>query len=269
MHYELYIDVFFLVNFMMDCILLKIVHKVLKCPATHGSICIGAILGAVLTCIVVVVPGLNMPVKFVLFHGVINIVMIKTGLKLRWDRTFVKAYILLYICAFLMGGIMEYFHQYIRVGSLFFALALAGYYASLGIWNFFTYLAMRHTGRCKVWLVKGEKECQAEALIDTGNRLRDALTGKAVSIVSVDVAKKLGFSIPYGNQAEGSQERQGIRYIPYHSVGKTQGIMPVITPDRMCIDTGKQIWIDKPVVAVCEEYITMDDYEMLINPDLL
>ena len=269
MHYELYIDVFFLVNFMMDCILLEIVCKILKCPARHGSICIGAMLGAVLTCIVVIVPGLNTPVKFLLFHGVINVVMIKTGLKLGWDKVFARAYILLYICAFLMGGMMQYFHQYIRVGSLFFALALAGYYVSLGIWNFFTYLAARHTGHCTVLLVKGEKECHTEALIDTGNRLRDTVTGKAVSIVTKDVAKKLGFLIPDADSVEEMGSMDGIRYIPYHSVGKTQGVMPVIMPDRMCVENGHPIWIEHPVVAVCEEYMTMDDYEMLINPDLL
>lgn len=269
MYYELYIDVFFLVNFMMDCFLLEIVRKILKCPATHGSVCIGAVLGAVLTCIVTVVPGLNMPVKFVLFHAVVNVVMIKTGLRLKRGRMFVRAYILLYICAFLMGGIMECFRRYIKAGSLFFALALAGYYASCGIWNFFTYVAARRTGHCTVQLIKGEKECHAEALIDTGNRLRDALTGKPVSIVSSEVANKLGVHIPGADEEKGETKVENIRYIPYHSVGKAQGVMPIFTPDRMCIDTGRKIWIDRPVVAVCEEYITMDDYEMLINPDLL
>ncbi len=269
MHYELYIDVFFLVNFMMDYILLAIVRKISPCLATHGSICVGAMLGAVLTCVVVIVPGLNMPVKFLLFHGVINVVMIKTGLKLRWDKVFARAYILLYICAFLMGGIMQYFHQYIRVGSLFFALALAGYYVSLGIWNFFTYLAARRAGHCTVVLVKDEKECRAEALIDTGNRLRDSVTGKPVSIVSEDMAKKLGFFVPETGSVEEMESADGIRYIPYHSVGRAQGVMPVIMPDRMCIENGRPIWIEHPVVAVCEEYMTMDDYEMLINPDLL
>ena len=45
--------------------------------------------------------------------------------------------------------------------------------------------------------------------------------------------------------------------------------MPVIMPDRMCVENRHPIWIEHPVVAVCEEYMTMDDYEMLINPDLL
>ena len=52
-YYELYVDVLFLVNFMMDYLLLLLVKKMLKCTATHGRVCLGAFAGALLTCIVV------------------------------------------------------------------------------------------------------------------------------------------------------------------------------------------------------------------------
>ena len=50
MYYELYIDVLFLVNFMMDYILLLLVRRMLKCTATHGNICMGAMTGSFLMC---------------------------------------------------------------------------------------------------------------------------------------------------------------------------------------------------------------------------
>lgn len=257
MYYELYIDVFFLVNFMMDYLLLQLVRRILKCPATHGRICIGALTGAFLMCAAMVIPGMNTFVRFILFHGIISVVMIKTGFKIGWNRTFLRAYILLYICAFLAGGVMEWLRQYIRAGSLFFALAIAGYYISLGIWNLFVYLAARNTGRCTVRLVKGEKECTVEALIDTGNRLRDPVTGKPVSIISASAAERFSDGI------------EKLRYIPYHSVGKKEGFLPVLIPDGIYICRKEEIWIERPVIAVCEDKISEDDYEMLMNPDLL
>ncbi len=265
-YYELYIDVFFLVNFMMDYILLSLVKKMLKCPATHGSICIGAVAGALCTCVVMIIPGMNAFIKFILFHGIGSILMIKTGLKIRWNKTFLKAYILLYISAFLVGGVMGAFRQYMRSASLFFALAAAGYSLSLGIWNLLSYLAERNVRRCKARLIKGGRECTLEALIDTGNKLRDNITGKPVSIISGETAKKLG--IMCGTPQDGGEEAQ-IRYIPYHSIGKAEGVMPAVALDRMCICRGQEIWIEKPIVAICEEYITTDDYEMLMSPDLL
>ena len=42
-YYELYIDVFFLVNFMMDAILLEILRKILGCPVSHGRVLLGFI----------------------------------------------------------------------------------------------------------------------------------------------------------------------------------------------------------------------------------
>lgn len=266
MYYELYIDVFFLVNFMMDYLLLQLVRRILKCPATHGRICIGALTGAFLMCTVVIIPGMNAFVRFILFHGVINIVMIKTGFKIGWNRTFLRACILLYICAFLLGGVMEYLHQYIRAGSLFFALAMAGYYISLGIWNLFCYLAARNTGRCTVRLMKDGRECTVEALIDTGNRLRDSVTGKPVSIISGSAAERLS-----GRETKSPFEGEsaGFRYIPYHSVGKAEGLLPVFVLDSICICRKEEIWVKEPVVAVSEADISDDDYEMLVNPDLL
>lgn len=264
MYYELYIDVFFLVNFMMDYLLLCILKKLLKCSATHGSICIGAIVGALCTCVIMVIPGLNAFVKFILFHGVVNILMIKTGLKIGWNKTFLKAYIFLYIGAFILGGIMEYLHQYIRTGSLFFALAAAGYFVSLGIWNLITCLAERNVRRCRVRLMKDGKECTVEALIDTGNRLRDSVTGRPVSIISTDVSEKLGIHI----SPEEKNCGQDIRYIPYHSIGKAEGILPIVTLDRMYIYGKEKALIEKPVIAICEEDISADDYEMIMNPDL-
>lgn len=258
MHYELYIDVFFLVNFMMDYILLQVTRRVLKMQTSHVRICLGAALGAVLTCIIIIIPGLNVVVQFILFHEVVNVVMIKIGLKIGWNKTFLKAYLLLYISAFILGGIMEYLHQYIRAGSLFFVLALTGYYVSLGIWNLISYLARQKAGRCTVQLFAGEKECTVEALIDTGNGLRDMITGKPVSIISRDTARKLWD----GNL-------NGVRYIPYHTVGKAEGVMPLMVLDKMCVLREEELWIMKPLAAISEERLTSDEYEMIMNPDIL
>lgn len=271
MYYELYIDAFFFVNFTMDYILLRLVSRILRRPASHGRICLGAVLGALGTCIVIVLPGIGGVMKFLLFHGAINIFMLKTGLGTGWDRTLFRAVILLYISGFLAGGIMEYFRQYIRTGSMFFALAVLGYSLSLGIWKLMTYLAKRNAGRFLVRLTREGCEYETEALVDTGNRLRDPVTGKPVSIISPRAAGKLGIRLPLPEEdgGEGSQGKKGVWYIPYHSVGKSEGVLPAVMLDALYVLGKPQMQIKKPVVAVCGEDITADDYEMLMNPDLL
>ncbi len=45
--------------------------------------------------------------------------------------------------------------------------------------------------------------------------------------------------------------------------------MPAVMLDALYVPGNPVVQIENPVVAVCEEYITEDDYEMLLNPDLL
>ncbi len=270
MYYELYIDVFFLVNFMMDYILLSLVRRMLKCPATRGSVCIGAVAGALSTCVIMVIPGLNTFVKFILLHIAGSVLMVRTGLKIRWNQTFLKACIFLYISAFLVGGVMGAFRQYMRRLSLFFALAVGGYWLSLGIWNLLSYLAGERAGRLEVRLISKGRENTLEALIDTGNRLRDPETAKPVSIISAKTARRLGIADAAGQTGSaGADGEAGSWLIPYHTVGRAEGMMTAVMLDRMCICQKPKIWIEKPVVAICEEEISSDDYEILLNPDLL
>lgn len=82
MHYELYIDLFFLINFLMDYFLLLMVGKMLKCRIRRLRIIAGAMVGAFLTCIFVVFLRGKIW-RLVLFHGVMNMCLLKTGLGIK------------------------------------------------------------------------------------------------------------------------------------------------------------------------------------------
>ena len=55
MHYELYIDLFFLENFMMDSLLLFVTERITGGKYSFKGVLSGAFLGSVLTCLMVVV----------------------------------------------------------------------------------------------------------------------------------------------------------------------------------------------------------------------
>ena len=56
MHYELYIDVFFFTNFMMDSLLLFAVRAMLRIPARPWRVFLGGALAALMTCVAIVMP---------------------------------------------------------------------------------------------------------------------------------------------------------------------------------------------------------------------
>lgn len=114
MHYELYIDVFFLINFMMDYMILTITGKILRRSVSHARLCTGALLGAFLTCVVLIMPIPYGFIKLVLFYGCVGVLMLKTGLDIPWSRMFIRAYALLYVsklsvgrCIYLFSTISE------------------------------------------------------------------------------------------------------------------------------------------------------------------
>ena len=135
MYYELYVDVFFMVNFTMDAILLILLKKLLACPAGDGRVFAGAATGAAMTCIAIVIFRKTPVLRFVVFHGVINVVMMKAGLGIKWGRELFRGWVLLYIESFLLGGVFQFVQQYIRRGSMFFLLAVISYYLVSVIWK--------------------------------------------------------------------------------------------------------------------------------------
>lgn len=259
MYYELYVDVLFLVNFMMDYILLLIVRKMLKCTATHRRICIGAAVGSLLTCLVVILPIPYTIIKLILFHVLVNTCMIRVGLKIKTIRSFLKAIIMLYIGSFLLGGIMEVFRPYIRVGSLFLLIAIVGYYLVMAIWRFLSYMQRWNQCHYTVELYLGNKKYQIKGMIDTGNGLRDPISGTPVNILDRHTARTLF----------GEEHLKDVRYIPYQSIGKKAGVLPAVQFERMCILKDTECWVERPLIAISEETISKGgEYEMILNPNL-
>ena len=102
MHYELYIDLLFLENFMMDSLLLLVLNRVLKCKSNWQRIFLGGGLGSGMMCLgIVVIPG-SLSTYF--FHGIVSSCMLITGLRIRTKAQFIKAYILLYIYVRFLWG---------------------------------------------------------------------------------------------------------------------------------------------------------------------
>ena len=259
MYYELYIDVFFMVNFMMDAVILLITRKIIGSEVSYKRLYLGAMAGAALTCLILILPIPFSWIKILLFHIPVSFTMIQIGLGTGMNREFLKAWICLYLSSFLVGGTIGFFKQYVRVGSLLFALAIGSYYVVYGLVTFLEYLFMQKERQCQVILSNNGRIEKVLALIDTGNCLRDSVTKKPVHILDLKTAKKL---FP-------QDTLQKVRYISYHSIGKKEGIMPLISLEGMWVLKKKKTWIDKPMIAICEEPISEESYKMILNPESL
>ena len=114
--------------------------------------------------------------------------------------------------------------------------------------------------RTEVQIALGGKTVAITGMVDTGNQLREPLTGRPVSIVEETAVETL---------LEKDWERKiGFCLIPYHSLGKDKGWMRGVTMDRMIVGRGDgRIIISDPVLALYTGKVSAgENYQIILHP---
>lgn len=103
-----------------------------------------------------------------------------------------------------------------------------------------------------------EKQCCLTALRDTGNTLKDPVTGSSVLVVDADVAWELaGLTKEQLKKPVEAMERNpvpGLRLIPYRTVGQPAGMLLAIRVPKMRIGR----WQGSGLVAFAPEMLSPD-----------
>ncbi|MDD3403452.1 MAG: sigma-E processing peptidase SpoIIGA [Hespellia sp.] len=271
MYYEVYIDVLFLSNFLMDYLLLLFIWRVLACSATHVRILLGAAAGAFMACVAVMLPFPFPMLKLALFHVVIGTVMIKTAYQISEKTLFWEIFGMLYISSFLMGGILNYLETVLDSwtqksmagpwNTVFLLLAvIVSYYLMRGIGFFVKRMQRNLKSKCRVVLYTSAGTYELQALLDTGNELVDTVSGKGVSIIEKSLAEQIFLE----------EEMNTMRYVPYHSIGKT-GVLPTVRITSMVVkQQRREFRIEGPMIGISERSIsTRKSYQIILNPDIL
>jgi len=267
----IYIDMVFIVNYMMDFLLLSLLKEILQKDSGIWRRCVGAAVGALWACLAVMMP---LP-GFMQLAGSLGIAagMVAVAFRERGaDTLFFSAIGLLFLSMTLSGLVslvsrftgLGYAMELSGVPSWFLLPVLAGgMMAVVRISrNFWRYQGTKRQ-LWKATLKKGGKELTLTGFVDTGNRLYEPYRGRPVHIVSADC---LGDFLA-GNLAED----QGFLYIPYHSVGNAGGLLKGFQADEMILyRQGCRVDTKKPVVAITKESLDCHGmYQMLLHPDIL
>lgn len=103
-----------------------------------------------------------------------------------------------------------------------------------------------------------EKQCCLTALRDTGNTLKDPITGSSVLIVGADVARELtgltGEQLRKPVEVLGKSPLPGLRLIPYRAVGQPAGMLLALRIPKMRIGA----WQGSGVVAFAPDTLSPD-----------
>lgn len=114
-----------------------------------------------------------------------------------------------------------------------------------------------------VYLRLGSNSCDLTAMHDTGNTLKDPVTGKQVLVVGANIAWKL-LRLTQRDLQEPMQtitRIPGLRLIPYRAVGQSCGLLLATKVDEMRIGGSKRDMI----IAFAPDDLGENGYEALVG----
>lgn len=260
MIYELYVDSLFLVNAVMNLYLLILVNRSTLRTATRGGMVMGACAGAV----IYLVPFLlDLPawLKWPAALGAGAALMVGIAFRPRSLRAFCRIIRQLFLYSFLMGGLLLFAGRALPFLRRFLT-EICGVLGigAIGFWLIGHFQERdrrrRGGGICLATLTNGGTKVSVSALLDSGNSLREPISGKPVSIINAKIYRALW---------EGAQTPW--RAIPYHSIGRRNGIMRgYLLPELELEVDGIRRRFQNVYVAVSEEECGTD---MILNPAVL
>lgn len=267
MYYELYLDVVFLTNFLMDYLILRLVNKALKRSSCRIRCLAGGAIGAFGVCLFLLLPIHKSIVNVLPVHVVTSTLMVKIGCKIKDVRNLVRCVIAMYLITFLWGGIFLVLLQSpaaLHLRTFLFISIFTYELLSFGICIYGCH-KRRRSRFCDVTLYVNEKSKKVRGLYDTGNLLTDSLSGRPVSVVDAKAVEELFSEPPEYNEALKPH------YLSYHAIGTDRGILLAITIDGMRIELEDgEHFIPHPVLALNQGNVSFTQhYQLILNPNLI
>lgn len=251
MYVEIYIDQFFAEQLLTGWILLYLAAFAGKLRTGAARFLASGLFGAVMQCLYVIWGR-----RWLSAAGYAGMAFLAFG---SGERA--KGLLFLAVSSVCFGGILE------AVMALIPVNAAAGVIVSCLILQKFCKWYRKNRRKAEeevdLLLIWDETELSVRALVDTGNRLTEPVTGRPVSILDCEAAVRL--------LGSGWEERKGFLLVPYHSIGREQGWMRAVAIDRMIIETSEgRLTFERPLLAISNEKINLrNQYQVILNPEHL
>lgn len=293
-----YIDAIWLLNFIVDGLLLLLTAYLLKRKWKWFRIFLGALLGSSLVFFAIYGIFIQPIYKIILSIGIIITTFGFVQLKL-----FVKTLFFFYLSTFAVGGGIIGLHYLLQSNISYvngISTTVSNGYGDPISWGFviimipiMIYLSKKQVDELvvrkihyedlvKVEIILGEKSLRITGLIDSGNSLCDPLTQTPVMILDVNsnqdfIPQWLVDKSKLNNNFTFSKEEQDlplfnrIRLVPYQVVGKTNQMIISIKPDYLKINhMNNEIIVRKVLIGLSHTNLSIEnEFNSLLHPKLL
>lgn len=295
--YIIYADVLLALNFFLDFFLLWAAGRFLRRESSLLRLLAASALGALYGA------GLLIPALIWLYRlpAVIAISLLLLLIAYRWQGygALLRLAGVFYLTAFAMAGaalagsrildgrgVELGFDTTVTGASLLFGLAMAMILARRGM------ALLRRNWRkedfhINIDITVAGRKCSLKALIDTGNDLREPLSGLPVIVADyraliplfperLRTAWKLHAEDAAGlmqamneeNDADGWARR--LRLIPFTSIGRKHGLLPGFKPERLTVQREDGMHQAQAYICIAGRgFAVSGDYQAVVNPEVL
>lgn len=245
MHYVIYPDTLFLENLLCN-LLFMIFVKVLCFQTLSWK-------RLVLTGTAVALCNTLISVLFFRWGPVLQIgvlfpaagIMIVCCLPVKDGRRILYLLYQMILWTLVLGGTLQAVQQWCFIGMEEILISVSGLLLIFGILEkIFRLYREQDEGMREVVLYWREQSCHIRGFVDTGNQLTDPVTGKPVSVITMEAWKMLAKDT----------EKTAYFMIPYHTIGNPHGIMQGVQIDYMVISKGNDSRIyEKPMIGITKQ----------------
>lgn len=289
-----YLDIIFLENLFMNYIILLATGISLKIKIRHGLLIISSILGSIYSVFVYIQNNhnsLNIGLKILLSIFLVFIAYVPKTVK-----QLTKELIIFYLISFAFGGCAISLMYVVKpeniiqrngvlIGSYPIKIVLLG-----GIIGFvivgiaFKIVKNRVFAKdmiCNVKIKVNKSEINVKALIDSGNMLKDPISGMPVIVIEKDKLKSVIPDVILDNLTKilnGEIEKDDMteyiskfRVIPFSSLGKQNGMLLGIKVEKICLEFEEEVKIiNNSVMAIYDKKLSRNEnYSALVGLDLI
>lgn len=263
MYYELYLDSLFLLNVVLNLYILELVNYTFLRTATRKRVLLGAAAGAVCELLPFFFTApvfVKQSIAFVLAALIMSIITFKiTSLSM-----YLRLMETLLLFSILFSGLLMFFIKIVPFAETYLlnVIGIMGVGAlCFLLLTFFLEQKDKKNSVCKVILCGEKSKIKVNALLDTGNCLIEPISGKPVSILDKSVFDNLCIK----------EQAVGYRAIPYHSIGKPNGILlGYLIPEITVEINGVRKSCKNIYVGISNEPISGEgSYKMILNPDVI
>ncbi len=291
MQIEIYIDVLFFINFIMVYFIFFIVNKLIKNKASLKKIAFSSFFATFLYILTIVFVPYNKILSIIII-SFIFILSIYICFKPRNIKDFFKTFLLVNIVAFCTGGASIAIFYYTNFNHFlnftlnhfplkFLILSIICTYITIKLFlSWYKRICIKNQSFYNITLYKNNQNVTLNALLDSGNNLKEPISKKPVIVAEFAYIKPLlpeNLKVIFYEKQEDNLNKllelghnTNIRFIPFKSIGKENGLLIGTKIDKLEIHTDNKIILKDVIVAISNFSLSNDGfYNALLNPELI